>query len=122
MSSAAGADDVDLESYLGYPNARASQVHLLVTAVVQAQSDDPAVELSSRKKIACGRSCKGSHLGYRRDPGYQRKRRRLQAKKTMRKLRRQAKVKPFILVLSLCRMGCSRQIRSGSCLTVGSGP
>jgi hypothetical protein len=31
MSSATGADDVDPEPYLGYPNAVASEFHLLAT-------------------------------------------------------------------------------------------
>jgi DNA-binding CsgD family transcriptional regulator len=49
----------------------------------------------------------------------------LYVKKTTRKLRRPAErppqLKPFILVLSPCRMGYLREIRLGSCLTVGSG-
>jgi hypothetical protein len=50
MSFATEADDVDPKPYLGDPNALASQFHFLVTAMAHSQSDDPAVELSSREK------------------------------------------------------------------------
>jgi DNA-binding CsgD family transcriptional regulator len=50
MSFATGDGDADPEPYVCHLNALASQFHLLFTAMAQGQSDNPAVELSSREK------------------------------------------------------------------------
>jgi DNA-binding CsgD family transcriptional regulator len=95
MASATGADDVDLELYRGDPNALASHFHLLVTDMAHGQSDDPAVELSSREKdclrwIVQGKSSWdiGAILGISENTVA------LHVKKTTRKLRRQAERPP----------------------------
>lgn len=95
MSSATGADDVDPEPFLGYPNALASQFHLLVNAMDHGQSEDPAVELSSREKDCLRWIVQGK-------PSWDIARSWVSAKtlspfyvkKTMRKLRRQAERPP----------------------------
>jgi Autoinducer binding domain len=63
MSFATGADDVDPEPYLGYLNALASQSTYCSPPWLMVKVTILPSSCHREKKIACGGSCKESHLG-----------------------------------------------------------